>query len=351
MSRNLSVALVGIGGYGNTYVNAMLDAPERDAFAISAAIDPSPSACRRLAELQARGVPLYPTLEAFYAAGNRADLAVISTPIFLHARHTALALANGAHVLCEKPLCSTPDEAQAMTDARDAAGGHVAVGYQWSFSRAIRELKRDILAGLLGRPRRLRTIVLWPRDESYYRRNRWAGVQRDASGHWVGDSPVNNACAHYLHNMLYVTGPATDRSAEPSVLTAELYRAHAIENYDTAALRCRTTDGVEFLFVVSHATASRVGPVFSYEFERATVEFTDAPGGAIVARFVDGSTKSSGSPNDGREAKLWLTMDAVRTGAPTLCGIEAATPHVRCAWAAQQSMRDIVAFPPSRVRV
>src|SRR5688500_20325204 len=94
MSHPLSIALVGIGGYGNTYVNALLDAPERDC-TLAAAIDPSPTSCRRLADLQARDVPQYPTLEAFYAAGGRADLVVISTPIFLHARHTALAVEIG----------------------------------------------------------------------------------------------------------------------------------------------------------------------------------------------------------------------------------------------------------------
>ena len=351
MSRPVSIALVGIGGYGNTYVNALLDAADQHAFTLAAAVDPAPTSCRRLADLHARRVPVHPSLEAFYASGGSADLAVISTPIFLHAPHTCLALSRGSHVLCEKPLCSTLQEARQMLDARDATRGHVAIGYQWSFSRAIRDLKSDILSGAFGRPRRLRTLVLWPRDEAYYRRNRWAGKQRDAHGNGVWDSPVNNACAHYLHNMLYVIGPATDRSAEPSSVTAELYRAHPIENYDTAALRCRTRDGVEILFVVSHSTAGRVGPVFSYEFERATVEFRDAPGGSIVARFADGSRKAYGSPGDRREAKLWLTMDAIRQGSPTLCGIEAALPHVQCATAAQQSMPDIVTFPASRVRI
>ena len=351
MSRPLSIALVGIGGYGNTYVNALLDAPDQDRFTLAAAIDPVPTSCRRLPDLQARRVPIVASLEDFYASGGRADLAVISTPIFLHAPHTCLALTHGSHVLCEKPLCSTLEDARRMIDARDATGGHVAIGYQWSFSRAIRDLKHDILSGVLGRPRRLRTLVLWPRDEAYYRRNRWAGKQRDAHGHGVWDSPVNTACAHYLHNMLYVIGPAPGLSAEPSSVTAELYRAHPIENYDTAALRCRTSDGVEILFVVSHATAGRIGPVFSYEFERGAVEFRDAPGSSIVAHFADGSTKAYGSPGDRREAKLWLTMEAIRRGTPTLCGIEAAVPHVQCATAAQQSMPDIVTFPASRVRV
>ena len=130
----------------------------------------------------------------------------------------------------------------------------VAIGYQWSFSPAIQRLKGDIAAGVFGAPKRLKTIVLWPRDETYYSRNRWAGKQRDEAGNPIFDSPVSNACAHYLHNMLYVLGDAVDRSAIPSRVSAELYRAHPIENYDTAALRCWTDRGVEILFIVSHAT-------------------------------------------------------------------------------------------------
>jgi len=350
MSNELSIALVGIGGYGIHYVTPLLDAVNTNSFLIVAAVDPVPSACKRLADLEARRVPSFPSMDEFQRAG-RADLTVICTPLHLHAPQTIAALERGSHVLCEKPLCATPDEAVAMAQARDRAGKHVAIGYQWSFSRAIQQLKSDILAGALGKPKRLRSLVLWPRDEAYYRRNRWAGAIKDARGNWVLDSPVNNACAHYLHNMLYVLGPQTGRSATPTRVTAELYRAHPIENYDTAALRCWTQGGVEILFIVSHATAVTRGPIFSYEFERATVDFSDKPGAAIVARFADGATKSYGTPNEQRDRKLWLTIDAIRRSEEPLCGIEAAAAHTKCVWAAQQSTGEIGSFPQSLVQI
>ena len=146
-----------------------------------------------------------------------------------------------------------------MIRARDEAGKLVAIGYQWSFSSPIQRLKRDILAGGLGAPRRLRSVCLWPRDEVYYTRNDWAGRQRAADGSWILDSPVNNAMAHDLHNMLYLLGPSIDRSAQPVEIVAELYRANDIENFDTAALRVRTTSGAEVLFYGSHAIAG-TGP-------------------------------------------------------------------------------------------
>jgi hypothetical protein len=196
----------------------------------------------------------------------------------------------------------------------------------------------------------MRCLVLWPRDMTYYGRNRWAGAKTDANGNLVLDSPVNNACAHYLHNLFYLLGPAVDRSDEPAEVTAELYRAHPIQNYDTAAIRCRTASGVDVHFVVSHATLARRGPIFSCEFEDATVDFADAPGATMTAHFTDGSTRSYGSPNEEKWEKLWSSMRGARDNARPLCGIEAAAAHTRCAWAAQQSTPEIVEFPKSMVR-
>ena len=342
MSDGMTIALVGIGGYGNTYVNTLLDAPNQADFRLAGVVDPSPHLCRRLAELEARRVPVYPSMEKLYAE-QRPELVIISTPLQLHAPHTSHALSRGSHVLCEKPLCVTPDQADQMKHARDAAGKLVSIGYQWSFSQAIGDLKADILAGRFGRPKRLRALVLWPRDEVYYGRNRWAGAKTDSAGNLVLDSPVNNACAHYLHNLLYLTGKQVDRSAQPATLTAELYRAHPIQNYDTAALRGTTADGMEVIFIVSHATPVRRGPVFSCEFERGVVEFTDA-GQTVTATFADGTRRNYGSPNDNRDRKIWLTMQAIRERTPTPCGIEAAEPHTRCTWAAQQSCPEITTF-------
>jgi predicted dehydrogenase len=350
MTDAITIALVGIGGYGNSYVSAMLDAPPRGMFRLIGAIDPMPSACRRLDELKALGVAIHPSLATFHAS-QHADLVILCTPLHLHASQTCDALVHGSPVLCEKPLCVEPAQIVEMSKARDRADKLVAIGYQWSFSAAIQKLKSDILAGDFGAPLRLRSLVLWPRDEVYYRRNRWAGAVRDADGNLILDSPVNNACAHYLHNMLYLLGSSIDRSAEPAKVSAELYRAHPIQNYDTAALRCRTDAGVELMLFASHATASAHGPIFSFEFERARVDFPFGTGRTVIARFADGSIRDYGSPDEQRHRKLWQTLTNIRERTPTICGIEAAGAHTRCAWATQQSVPQPVPFPQSLIRV
>ena len=160
------------------------------------------------------GIPLYSTMnELFDAARLPIDLMLIVTPIHLHAEHTRLALQQGCNVLCEKPLAGTVVDALKMLEAESAAravGGKqfTAIGYQWSFSQAIQSLKRDIMAGLLGKPLRLRTMVSLPRPMAYFRRNDWAGRIRTADGHGVFDSPVNNAAAQVMGDLLNTTPKA-----------------------------------------------------------------------------------------------------------------------------------------------
>jgi predicted dehydrogenase len=238
-----------------------------------------------------------------------------------------------------------------MMQALDRADRRVAIGYQWSYSAAMARLKQEIAAGTLGRPLRFRTQVSWPRNERYYHRNRWAGARRTADGTWVLDSPVNNACAHHLHNMFYVLGARPDRSAMPTSVTAELYRANAIQNYDTAALRCQTDGGVELIFIVSHATHEPRGPRFCYEFERGTVEYDELGDGRVVAKLRGGVTLDYGSPNEAAGKKLFDVISAIRAGQPVACGIEAASAQTLAMLAAQRSPAGIVDFPAALVKV
>ena len=341
--RDVTVAMVALGGYGNSYLRHLFaeDAPE--GFRLVAGIDPNPVGCHFLDRFEAEGIPIYPDLGAFYAAST-ADLVIIAAPIHYHAPFTQTALAHGSNVLCEKPLAATVAEAHAMAEAEAAAPGWVGIGYQWSFSATMQALKADIMAGELGRPLRLRTKVLWPRPLSYYHRNTWAGRIAAPDGRPILDSPVNNATAHYLHNALYVLGLTRETSARPVDVQAELYRANAIENYDTAAVRVHTEDGAEILFYTAHPLDRNIGPELIYEFEQATVSYASY-GTSVLARFRDGPVRDYGDPFADEFAKLWESIDAVRTGAPLACGIRAATPHTICVNGAQRSPETIVEFP------
>ena len=345
MSEPVSVILVGIGGYGEVYLSALVEEVRTGRCCLKAAVDPSPERCSRLAELRAQRVPVFSSIEELPARADSAELMVISSPIHLHCPQTCQALARGNHVLCEKPVAATVQEVDQMIEARERAGRFVAIGYQWSYSSPIQQLKQDIRAGLFGQPRRLKSLCLWPRDASYYGRNNWAGRLRNDDGRWVLDSPANNAMAHDLHNMLYVLGDRVETSDRPAEVTAETYRANQIENFDTMAVRVLTVGGVEVLFFGSHAVRENMDPVFSFEFEGAVVNFAGGQS-PIVARFKNGTKKEYASPYSAPQAaKMSVCLDAMAGKGAIPCGLEAARSQTICVNGIAESMPEAARFP------
>lgn len=347
---SVDVVLVGVGGYGAAHLNVMRPAIEQGAMRLVGAVDPAVERATDWPDLKSRGIPVWKNLDGLWASGVQASLVVLATPIQFHALQTCAALDRGVSVLCEKPAAASLAEVRRMAEARDRAGRLVAVGYQWSFSTAMRTLKRDIATGRYGRPRRLRTWVSWPRDAAYFGRNNWAGRIRDAAGRLVNDSPVNNATAHYLHNMFFVLGlEGFGAGAQPAALEAELYRANPIENFDAACLRITTDDGVEILFTSAHCVDQSNVPTFSYEFEQGTVTYGQHDG-KVMGTLADGTTIDYGKPDaDAMARKLGDTLAAVRDGSrETPCSLEAAAMQT-CVIDALQQM-NVATLPAADCR-
>lgn len=235
-----------------------------------------------------------------------------------------------------------------MKAAAERVTGFAAVGYQWSFSEPMQALKSDILAGRLGRPLRLKSLVCWPRPESYYTRNNWAGRIALADGTRVLDSPATNAAAHFLHNMIYILGDTPQASASLREVSPEPYRVNDIENYDTVALRCRTADGVDIFFYATHAAQREVGPLLEYQFEEGVVRMAEEEGNRLVATWRDGRVRDYGHVFDsyhGLIGKLRHCLAALDGGPPPSCTIDSALSHVICVNGAQRQSEEIPTIP------
>jgi len=325
----VSIVLSGIGGYGNLYVDALLGNMGIKGLTFAGVVDPFPEGCRRLTELKEKGIPIFDTMDSFYKT-KHADLSVISSPIHFHKDQSCLALSNGSNVLCEKPVAASVDEAKQMIQAKENSKRFLAIGYQWSYSSAILNLKKDIMVGKFGKPKILKTIVLWPRDKAYYAR-RWAGKIRDEEGRLILDSVASNATAHYLHNMFFVLGEEIDKSDVPVQVKAELYRANDIENFDTTALYVKTKNEADIYYYASHAILESNGPIFEYVFGNGTVSYDGSMHkGSIRAKLNDGTIIDYGDPNEEPLNKLWSSISVIRGESKIACPIEAAIPHVIC---------------------
>ncbi len=336
MKKDVSIVLVGLGGYASIYVNSILDNNIPN-IRLAGLVDPFPQGCPRLEELRSLNAPLYSSIDDFYSE-HTADLAVISTPIQFHTQQIITALEHGSNVLCEKPLCGDKNDIEKMLDARHKSGKFADIGYQWSHNKGILEMKRDILSGLYGAPKALKSLTLWPRDTAYFKRGSgWAGTIRAKDGSLVYDSVANNATAHYLHNMFFILGKTMDSALAPIETDAFLLRANPIENFDACTIRCKMPGNVDVLFVAAHSIETNVGPVCEYVFEKGTIRLDPLSGdetahdlkGHFVGVLENGEVKDYGNPHLGTNEKLFLAIEAAREGAAICCPIEAAAVHTR----------------------
>ncbi len=83
---------------------------------------------------------------------ERVDAVVIASPTFTHAALAVAALGAGKHVLCEKPLASTLEEAAAIPAAAEAARGVFLMGFMRRFDAAFARAAERIAAGDIGTP-------------------------------------------------------------------------------------------------------------------------------------------------------------------------------------------------------
>jgi len=112
-------------------------------------------------------------------AAERLDLVSVVVPTSLHLPTTLAALDAGTHVLVEKPIASTRGEAEQMIEAAHRAGRMLTVGHIERFNPAIRELRRRLAAGELGRIFEIRATRLGP----FPARIRDVGVVVDLAPH------------------------------------------------------------------------------------------------------------------------------------------------------------------------
>ncbi len=347
-NESVSVVLVGIGGYGTQYVDALLRDSDMGLCTIVGVVDPIAEKSPKYELIRERDIPICKTIEEFYETQS-ANLCCIAAPIQYHTPYSVYAMEHGSHVLCEKPLSGNWADAIALEALSEKTGNFVMIGYQWSYSDAILNCKRDILAGKFGKPCAMKTIVLWPRTFSYFNRGTgWAGKCYAEDGIPIFDSVANNAAAHYLHNMLFLTGDAMNRSADFASVDAELLRANPIENFDTCAIRLHMKNGAEAIFLASHATKEQINPKFEYEFENATLYYGDEQAGDhLKARMNDGTWIDYGTPFADQMEKIRYAIEAVyrpeiREILP--CTPITAMPHARCIGLIADT--EIVPVPP-----
>lgn len=96
------------------------------------------------------------------------DAVIILTPTPSHAHIVGACLKSGIPVVCEKALCGTVEDAEALLNMVRLENGYLAITYNYSGYPMVRELRRRVRDGALGKILQIRAQMP---QESFVRRS------------------------------------------------------------------------------------------------------------------------------------------------------------------------------------
>lgn len=171
------------------------------------------------------------------------DAVHICTPHYLHAPMAVDALNAGKHVLCEKPMGMTVEEAKAMAKAAHDSGKTLTICFQNRFNGASLRMKGIIDSGEMGRLLGGSAFVCWDRAGAYYSGCPWRGAWSTEGG-----SALINQAIHTLDLMRWLAGGLEMMG---STMTAKRLKDE-IETEDTCDMLLRDARGGRYLFYCSN---------------------------------------------------------------------------------------------------
>jgi UDP-N-acetyl-2-amino-2-deoxyglucuronate dehydrogenase len=220
----IRVALAGCGRISRNHFDAIA---KIDGLQLAAVCDSAPE--RATEAGQRFGVPAFESFDEMIAS-VACDAVSLCTPSGLHPKHGILAARAGKHVICEKPMAITLDDADALVRECDEAGVQLFVVKQNRLNPAIQLLRRAIDRGRFGRIYVANTTVRWTRPQEYYDQAPWRGT-------WEFDGgAIMNQASHYVDLIQWLVGPVESVMAK----TATLARRIEAEDTGIAVLRFRS---------------------------------------------------------------------------------------------------------------
>jgi predicted dehydrogenase len=141
----IRVGVIGYGYWGPNVVRNFAETPDCHLEAVS---DARPD---RLAVAQRR----YPSIRTFFDPYEMIDdpgidAVAIATPVHTHFDLALRALKAGKHVLVEKPMTSTTEQALRLVDEADRRGLTLAVDHTFVYTGAVQKIRSLICSGDLG---------------------------------------------------------------------------------------------------------------------------------------------------------------------------------------------------------
>jgi predicted dehydrogenase len=231
---------------------------------------------------------------------DEVDAVIVAAPTASHAALSLEALAAGRHVLVEKPIAVTLEEADRMTAAATRAGRILAVGHSERFNPVVR--------GLEGR-------ILQPR---FIEAHRLAAFQPRS----LDIDVILDLMIHDIDLVLHFTGelPSRIEAAGTAVLTPKIDIANArlafpggcVANLTASRVSLSRTRKIRFFMPETYVSVD-LG-------EGRAERYTLGPGDGVSESFMDRIAHETvtGLPGDALEAEQDAFLNAARGAAPAV---------------------------------
>ncbi len=174
---------------------------------------------------------------------EKIDAVVVLTESGNHARNVVELAQYGKHIVVEKPMALTLNDADAMIQACDKAGGKLFVVKQNRFNVPVVKLREALDHERFGKLVLGTVRVRWCRPQEYYDQAPWRGT-------WAMDGGVlTNQASHHVDMLEWLMGDVESVFARGTTALAK------IEAEDTAVVTLKFRNGA--LGVIEATTATR----------------------------------------------------------------------------------------------
>jgi UDP-N-acetylglucosamine 3-dehydrogenase len=209
------------------------------------------------------------------------DAISVCLPNYLHAPVSIAALNAGKHVLCEKPMATSQEEAEAMIAAAKANGKKLMIGHNQRFVASHQKAKEMIESGKLGKIYSFKTTFGHPGPEGWSidGANSWFFNKEKAFIGAMGDLGV-----HKADLIRYLLGEFTEVGA--------FIETNAKENTevdDNAVCILRSESGVIGTLAASWAYVSGGDNSTIIYGEKGTLYLEADPTYSLIEEYRDGS--------------------------------------------------------------
>ncbi len=235
----INAAIVGLGWWGKTLVEAVQGRSEDIRFVAGATGTPTPEVEEFT---KAQGVVLRASYEELLADAN-VQAVVLATPNSMHVAQIVAAARAGKHVFCEKPLALSKADAETAVEACRKAGVSLALDYNRRFHPTMVNINERIKTGALGTMLHFEGTVTFP-NALYLKPNQWRAKREETP------------CGGLMPMGVHIIDAAIELFGEvDEVYCMSFHRTVAIDADDTTSMLFRMKNGMSGYLSTMTATA------------------------------------------------------------------------------------------------